>query len=132
MILSGSPVRVFSVGELEDFVGKEKIWVKVSAGNSKVFRESDGELELLEHVKDRVDRQHSSGGFSQSRFERKRDEQIQGHVKNVDIAIPDEGEVFLVGEKDLCRDLPGQYLGGFDPNKSDLEALYGFGVMRNL
>ncbi|WEL23680.1 Vms1/Ankzf1 family peptidyl-tRNA hydrolase [Candidatus Nanohalovita haloferacivicina] len=122
----------FSVGELEDFVGKEKIWVKVSAGNSKVFRESDGELELLEHVKDRVDRQHSSGGFSQSRFERKRDEQIQGHVKNVDIAIPDEGEVFLVGEKDLCRDLPGQYLGGFDPNKSDLEALYGFGVMRNL
>lgn len=120
----------FSLARVSEFMEQEKIWAKVSAGNSKVFRESNGGLELVEHVKDRVNRQHRSGGFSQGRFERKRDEQIEGHLENLREVLPDEEQVFLVGERDLCMDLPGEYLGGFDPNRSDLEALYGFGYRR--
>lgn len=120
----------FSLDQVSEFVGEDKVWAKVSAGNSKVFRESNGDLELVEHVKDRVNRQHRSGGFSQGRFERKRDEQIEGHLDNLREVLPEEEQVFLVGERDLCMDLPGEYLGGFDPNRSDLDALYGFGYRR--
>lgn len=119
----------FSLAQVSDFIEEEKVWAKVSAGDSKVFRESDGDLELVEHVKDRVNRQHSSGGFSQGRFERKRDEQIEGHLENLREVLPEEEQVFLVGERGLCTELPGEYLGGFDPNRSDLEALYGFGFL---
>ena len=120
----------FSSGSVSDFMAVEKIWAKVSAGDSKIFRESGGDLELVEHVKDRVNRQHRSGGFSQGRFERKRDEQIESHLDNLREVLPEEEQVFLVGERDLCTDLPGEYLGGFDPNRSDLEAVYGFGYRR--
>lgn len=117
----------FSLDQVSEFMAEGKVWVKVSAGDSKIFRESDGDLELVEHVKDRVNRQHRSGGFSQGRFERKRDEQIEGHLDNLREALPDEEPVYLVGERDLCKELPGEHLGGFDPNRSDLEAIYGFG-----
>jgi hypothetical protein len=120
----------FSLDQVSEFVEEDKVWAKVSAGNSKVFRESNGDLELVEHVKDRVNRQHRSGGFSQGRFERKRDEQIEGHLDNLREVLPEDEQVFLVGERGLCKELPGEYLGGFDPNRSDLDALYGFGFRR--
>ena len=120
----------FSLGQVSDFIEEGKVWVKVSAGDSKVFRESSGDLELVENVKDRVNRQHRSGGFSQGRFERKRDEQIEGHLDNLCEVLPEEEQVFLVGEQGLCEEVPGEYLGGFDPNRSDLEAVYGFGFRR--
>ncbi|MFB6192779.1 MAG: Vms1/Ankzf1 family peptidyl-tRNA hydrolase [Candidatus Nanohaloarchaea archaeon] len=120
----------FSLDKIKGFVEKEKIWVKVSAGDSKIFRESSGEIELVEHVKDRVNSQHRSGGFSQSRFERKREEQIEGHLENLEKFIPEDEEVFLVGEKDLCKELNGTYLGGFNPNMGSLKSLYRFGFRR--
>lgn len=122
--------KSFSLETVSGFVDKEKIWAKVSAGNSKVFRESNGDLELVENVKDRINRQHRSGGFSQGRFERKREEQIEGYLENLRTALPEGEQVFLIGERDLCMELPGEYLEGFDPNRSDLEALYGFGYRR--
>ncbi|QKQ98045.1 hypothetical protein GKQ38_00705 [Candidatus Nanohaloarchaea archaeon] len=119
----------FELDQVSEFIEMEKVWVKASAGDTKVFREASGELEVIEHVKDRVNRQHSSGGFSQGRFEKKREEQIEGHLENVREAIPDHEHVFLVGERSLCKDLPGEYLGGFDPNRPDLEALYSTGFV---
>lgn len=122
--------KEFVTSTLKSFIEQEKVWVKVSAGESKILREENGDIEVLEVVKDRVNRQHSSGGFSQGRFERKRDKQIEEHVKRVEEAIPKEENVFLVGERDLCSKLPGEFLGGFDPNQNDVDAVYGFKLSR--
>lgn len=124
--------RFFDIADLLEFVRSEKYWVLVSAGNTKVIKEKNGSVEVLESVKSRVDREHSKGGFSQSRFERKRDEQIQKHVKQVSQVLEgyDSEEVYLLGEKKLCEELPGKYLGGFDPNEKMPEKMYQFRLKR--
>lgn len=122
----------FDIADLLDFFNSEKYWVLVSAGETKVFQEEAGEIEEVESIKSRVDREHSKGGFSQGRFERKRDEQIESHVKQVKQVLEDfdEDRVFLLGEEKLCEDLPGKYLGGFDPNRKKPSQFYGFQLMR--
>jgi len=51
--------------------------------------------------------QHSKGGFSQGRFERLRDEQIDDHVERCRAALAerDADPVYLVGERALLADL---------------------------
>lgn len=122
----------FDIADLLDFFKSEKYWVLVSAGETKIFREEAGEIEEVESVKSRVDREHSKGGFSQGRFERKRDEQIEGHVKQVKEVLEDfdEDRVFLLGEEKLCEDLSGEYLGGFDPNRKRPGKFYQFQLKR--
>jgi peptide subunit release factor 1 (eRF1) len=45
---------------------------------------------------------HSKGGFSQARFERRRDEQIESHLDKVRAALEDAREpLYVVGEKTL-------------------------------
>ena len=120
----------FDIADLLEFIRSEKYWAVVSAGETKVFREENGEYEEVESIKSRVDREHSKGGFSQGRFERKRDEQIESHVEQVEEALQDYGNVYLLGDERLCKELPGKHLGGFDPNKKKPEQFYRFQLMR--
>lgn len=122
----------FDIRELLDFIRSEKYWVLVSAGNTQIFQEVNGDHEEIESIKSRVDREHSKGGFSQGRFERKREEQIEKHVKQVRNVLKDfdGGELYILGDKKLCEDLPGRYLGGFNPNRKKPEQFYQFRLTR--
>lgn len=116
----------FKVEPVLDFIEEEKVFVLVSAGETRIFREESGDFELLERVKSRVDREHGKGGFSQDRFERKRDEQIDQHLEQVEEKLQDWENIYLLGQKTLCKELPGEHLGGFDPNATMPEVFYSF------
>lgn len=116
----------FKPERLLDFIEAEKYWCTVSAGETEIYREENGVFEQVERIKNRVDREHSKGGFSQGRFERKRDEQIEQHIDQVSEALEDFSDVYLIGDKKLCKELEGKYLGGFDPNRKKPEQFYRF------
>lgn len=116
----------FQVRELLEFLESGKRWALVSAGETVVYREEDGEVEEIDRIKSRVEKEHSKGGFSQGRFERKRDEQIENHVEKTEELLEGYEDVFVVGDRRFCEDLPGDYLGGFDPNEPRPEQFYGF------
>ena len=122
----------FDAQALLEFIKSEKYWALVSAGETKIFHEENGKWEEIESIKSRVDREHSKGGFSQGRFERKRDEQIEKHVNQVKEVLKDfrNEELYLLGTEKLCEQLPGQYLGGFDPNRKKPEQFYQLRLMR--
>ncbi len=120
----------FEVEPLLDFIDSEKTWVLVSAGETEIYREQSGEYEEVDRVKSRVDRQHGKGGFSQDRFERKREGQIKQHLGEVEEALAGMEKVYLLGDRKLCKELPGEYLGGFDPNSSPPEVFYSFQRVR--
>ena len=115
----------FDISQVKDFVDKKKHFVTVSAGESKIYREQGGEYEQVESITSRVDHEHSQGGFSQGRFERKRDEQVRNHLEEVEERLQDKEDIYLLGEKRLCKELPGTRLTGFDPNKPVLQQFYG-------
>ncbi|MFB6292288.1 MAG: Vms1/Ankzf1 family peptidyl-tRNA hydrolase [Candidatus Nanohaloarchaea archaeon] len=119
----------FSPGRLLDFLDSEKTWVLVSAGETRVFRESSGRSEEVESVKTRVDSKHSSGGFSQGRFERKRDEQVEEHLEQVEEVLEEYDDIYLLGDRSLCKQLRGEYMGGFDPNQGRPEVFYSFQLL---
>ncbi len=110
--------RGFQVEEITDFIESEKYWALVTTGETKIFVEEDGEFEEVERVKTRVENQQKKGGFSQGRFERKRDEQLEAHIDKTEELLEEFEEVKLLGNKKLCKDLPGEYLGGFDSSRS--------------
>ena len=116
--------KSFEVDELLNFVSQEKTWVLVSRGETRIYSEKNGEVEKLEEVKSRVNSKHGKGGFSQGRFERKRDEQVDQHLDQVKEKLKELENIYLLGEESLCKDLPGQRLGGFDSNLSPLENFY--------
>lgn len=116
----------FDTSALVDFIEEEKTWVLVSAGETLVYEEQGGSYEELERITSRVDRKHSKGGFSQDRFERKRNEQVEQHLEEVREVLQEKENIYLLGQKSLCEDLPGQHLGGFDPNRGKPEVFYSF------
>lgn len=118
--------KEFEVEKLLDFLDSEKHWALVSAGETTVYREEGGEIEELEKVKSRVDKEHSKGGFSQGRFERKRDEQIENHLDKTGELLKDYPDAYILGDKRFCEDLPGEYLGGFDGNRQKPGQFYRF------
>lgn len=121
--------RSFNIEQLEEFIWKEKIWVTVSAGEAHIYREQNGEIEKVEDLKTRIESQHGKGGFSQGRFERKRDQQIEEFAELVEEEINelDNDNIYLVGERRLCKEIEsGEYLGGFDKNRKTMDALYQF------
>jgi len=120
----------FDTEEFMNFVKKEKHWVLVSAGDTKIYREKEGTYEEVESVKSRIDRSHSSGGFSQGRFERKREEQIESHLEEVKQEMEDLENIYLLGDKRYCKILPGTYLGGFNPNRGKPGQFYRFQIQR--
>lgn len=116
----------FEIDDLLEFIEEEKHWCMVSAGETEIFREEGGKFEQVDRVKNRVDREHSKGGFSQGRFERKREEQIDQHVSRVQEALSDYSNIYLIGDEKLCKQIEGDYLGGFDPNRKKPGQFYGF------
>lgn len=114
----------FRVEELIEFIEEEKQWAVVSAGETQIIREKNGEILERDEVGTRVDRKQKKGGFSQGRFERKRQEQIDEHLKQVKEKISEN--TLLVGEERLCKELSGEFLGGFDDSRNFVDALYGF------
>lgn len=114
----------FHVENILDFISKKKTWVLVSRGNTKIYREENGNVEELKTVKSRINRQHGKGGFSQGRFERKRDEQVDQHLEEVESELQNQNNIYLLGEEGLCNQLPGKRVGGFDPNRSPLNNFY--------
>lgn len=116
----------FDLGSVLEFIETEKTWVLVSAGETEIYKERAGEFEKVNVFKSRIDKKHSKGGFSQDRFERKREEQVEEHLGEVGAAIKNKRAVYLLGERDLCKRLPGQYLGGFDDNNSLPDEFYKF------
>lgn len=116
----------FEIEELLEFLNSEKHWALVSAGETTVYSEKGGEFEELEKVKSRVDKEHSKGGFSQGRFERKRDEQIENHLDKTEELLKEYPEAHVLGDKRFCEDLPGEYLGGFDGNRQKPAQFYRF------
>jgi predicted nucleic acid-binding Zn-ribbon protein len=116
--------RKFELEGLKEFVKNDKHWALISRGESKIYAEKNGGFEEIDMIKDRVNSQHGKGGFSQARFERKRNEQVQKHLENVNEEIEGLENIYLLGDKTLCKDLSGEYLGGFDPNSSPLENFY--------
>ncbi|MFO7793470.1 MAG: Vms1/Ankzf1 family peptidyl-tRNA hydrolase [Candidatus Nanohaloarchaea archaeon] len=116
--------KKFEVEELLDFISDRKQWAMVSRGDTKIYSEEDGKVEEIEALQSRINRQHGKGGFSQGRFERKRDEQVQQHLDQVEDALKDLEKLHILGEKGLCKDLPGKYVSGFDPNSSALNNFY--------
>jgi hypothetical protein len=121
----------FNADRILDFIETEKHWALVSANETQVFREEDGELEKVEEIKNRVEKQQKKGGYSQGRFERKRDEQIQQHLGQTRELLEGLSNVKLLGEKSHCEDLPGEYLGGFDSSRSaGPDMFYNFQLRR--
>lgn len=115
----------FKTSKVQEFIESDKTWVIVSAGSTRIVKEVNGQVKEIENVKTRVDRKHTQGGFSQGRFERKREEQIQNHLDAVREEL-EADEPLLVGDRKLCQQLDGEYLGGFDDNRPLIDALYSF------
>ncbi len=123
--------KSFDINSLNKFFESEKYFVLVSAGETYVYREENGDYEELKSLKSRINREHGKGGFSQGRFERKRDEQIDKHINEVEEFLEGlDGEIYLRGERNLCKQLPGKFIGGFDPNRPILGKLYGTARMK--
>jgi len=121
----------FHTDELKDFIESEKHWAIVSAGKTQVFHEENGEFEEVDRVTTRVENQQKKGGFSQGRFERKRDEQVEEHVKKTKELIKDFENLKVLGNKKLCKELKGEYLGGFDSSREPSpEMFYDFRLKR--
>lgn len=118
----------FEVEVFKEFIEEEKQWAAVSAGKTQIIREKGGEILEKEGVSSRVNRKQKKGGFSQGRFERKRDKQIDEHLNQVEKHVTED--TLLVGEERLCKKLPGRHLGGFDEGRGLVNALYGFSLER--
>lgn len=68
---------------------------------------ADGDLSDVETVETDVKAAHSKGGFSQSRFERRRDEQVAAHLDDCRAVLDrrDPGRLVLLGERTVLDDL---------------------------
>ncbi|MBC5793397.1 MAG: hypothetical protein H8Z69_05180 [Nanohaloarchaea archaeon] len=122
----------FDVEPIMEFFKRKKYFTLVSAGETYIYTEKGGGFEEVEVLKSRIDREHGKGGFSQGRFEKKREEQIESHLNEIRQVLEGlEGEVYLRGQRDLSKKLPGKFVGGFDPNRSILERFYGLQLGRS-
>lgn len=67
----------------------------------------DGERVATESFCTDVEENHSKGGFSQARYERRRDEQVAGHLDRVRETLADHGgdRLVLAGERTVLDDL---------------------------
>ena len=114
----------FDASKVSSFIAEKKKWAAVSAGETVIFEEEGGEILEREEISSRVDSKQKKGGFSQGRFERKRQEQVDEHLRMVEEKIDED--TLLVGEESLCKKLPGKHLGGFNSDRGSVDALYNF------
>ena len=117
----------FNVEKINKFIQEEKHWALVSAGETTILSEKTGNTEKIDEVNTRVENKQKKGGYSQDRFERKRQEQIQQHKDKVKEKLENLTNLKLLGNKKICKELPGEYLGGFDSSRNkDAQTLYNF------
>ncbi|EGQ42875.1 MAG: hypothetical protein J07AB43_08640 [Candidatus Nanosalina sp. J07AB43] len=117
----------FNVKKVDEFIQEKKHWALVSAGETTILSEKAGNTEKIDEVNTRVENKQKKGGYSQDRFERKRQEQIQQHEDKVEEKLEDLTNLKLLGNKKICKELPGEYLGGFDSSRNkDAQTLYKF------
>ncbi len=114
----------FEVGEILTIFKNRKVWAQVSRGDSRIMEENEGKIEELDKIRDRVDRKHGKGGFSQGRFERKRNEQISQHFEKVEKRLEKLDQYYVLGDREIAQRFNGEYLGGYDPLKSPKENFY--------
>ncbi len=124
--------KKFRPEKILEFIEKEKYWVLAERGHTRIFSESSGDVEEVDRVKTRVDSEQKKGGFSQGRFERKRDEQAADHVELVNEALKEiEGDIYVLGDRRLCENVDGEYLGGFDSSRPvSPDVFYNFQITR--
>ncbi len=81
----------------------------------------------FEGFESNVKSDHSKGGFSQSRFERLRDEQIDRHVEKCEVALasvdPETDRVYVVGDRQLVREFDADVTAAVDASGKPREAL---------
>ncbi|MFC7077256.1 Vms1/Ankzf1 family peptidyl-tRNA hydrolase [Haloarcula halophila] len=104
--------------EWGDRVSLERSWFEPSGSYSVALVRSDlfalGEYEGRERTAfhgfdSELKSQHSKGGFSQSRFERLRDQQIDSHLDRCRAAIEtvDPDRLYVVGERSVIHEFEG-------------------------
>ena len=119
----------FDIEELLEFINREKYWILVSSGNTRIVKEEGGETELVKRFSSRVDRQHGKGGFSQGRFERKREEQIKNHLEEVEEYVKgiDSNEIFVLSDRNFDEFFDDfANLGGFEHDGKLVDSIYNF------
>lgn len=121
----------FRVEKVLEFIENEKYWALVTIGETKVYKEEDGYTTEVERLRTRVNDQQKKGGYSQDRFENIREEQLEEHIERTENVLEDLENVKLLGNQKLCKELPGEYLGGFDSSKEPgPEMFYNFRFKR--
>lgn len=113
----------FSVKILK-FIEERKHWALVSANRTRIFEEKNGDYSVVEEIQNRVEKKQKKGGYSQDRFERKREQQIQRHIDETEEALEDLENIKILGDRRLCEDLDGEYLGGFDSSRKAGPSLF--------
>ncbi|SEW26392.1 Vms1/Ankzf1 family peptidyl-tRNA hydrolase [Halobacterium jilantaiense] len=104
-----------------------------AAGQSEAATSASGELrdpraverESFEGFESDVKSDHSKGGFSQSRFERIRDDQIREHVEKCQAALADvdADRVFVVGQETLLGEFDADATAAVDATGDPEDAL---------
>lgn len=91
----------------------EICFISIHAGKSAVGLLEGREFRSFDLIKSQVKSKHSKGGFSQGRFERRRDEQIQKHLdkvcKHVEESVEGVDYLVLDGAKKLKSELMDRF-----------------------
>lgn len=97
----------------------------VRSGTFAVGVYEDDERVSFEGFESNVKSDHSKGGFSQSRFERLRDEQIENHVEKCDAALSsvDVDRVYVVGDRRLVGEFDADTTAAVDATGKPRAAL---------
>lgn len=114
-----------SVRRVKDFYYSRKTYVSLSAGDSTIYCVEGSELVSRNTVKTRVNREHSKGGFSQSRFEEKRDSQIEKHFDEVKNSLNDFSSCLLLGQDHFSSYFGRGIDGRANSDKTPPDSLYG-------
>lgn len=112
------PIPPEPFAEWSDTVSLDRPWFEPTGTHTVALVRSDlfalGEYEERERTAfhgfdSELKSQHSKGGFSQSRFERLRDQQIDSHIERCRTAIEavDPGRLYVVGEGSVIGELGG-------------------------
>ncbi|MFW6194676.1 MAG: Vms1/Ankzf1 family peptidyl-tRNA hydrolase [Halobacteriota archaeon] len=100
--------KQFNVEPLLSQFDKSICLVFLSSGGSAVATFDRKEIEDYRLVKADIKSKHSKGGFSQDRFQRRRDEEIKGHIDDVEEVmeeLPDADLIALSGSQKMVSEL---------------------------
>lgn len=120
-IITGKTVDLDTI---RDYINQSKHVLVLRAGSARLFKLKNLEANQVWSIEDRIDRKHSKGGFSQSRFENLRSESIKNFLNKVRDQINKDKQIQGLGNKKLTDRLDIDYFGGFDDNKGVVRSYY--------